>query len=175
MGMGVTLSMTVAIDDDIASGTYTFTILAIHPDDGSTWDSLTIDAQVTQRAEVRLLVAGDSLPVSSGADATFSATVINDGNEPDTFAITLAGASGFEVGISPQTLTLASGESGEVTVTLRRTGAIGDVAMNLVVESENDDMVTDSVVLNAAEPAISVQVTVATNVISIPAEGSVSQ
>ena len=172
-GNGVTLSMTVAIDDDIASGTYTFTILAIHPDDGSTWDSLTIDAQVTQRAEVRLLVAGDSLPVSSGADATFSATVINDGNEPDTFAITLAGASGFEVGISPQTLTLASGESGEVTVTLRRTGASGDVAMNLVVESENDDMVTDSVVLNAAEPAVSVQATVATNVLSIPAEGSI--
>jgi uncharacterized membrane protein/predicted RNA-binding Zn-ribbon protein involved in translation (DUF1610 family) len=173
-GNGVAMSMTVAIDDDIASGTYSFTVLALHPDDGSTWDSLTIDAQVTQRAEVRLLVAGDSLPVSSGADSIFSATVINDGNEPDTFAITLTGASGFEVGISPQTLTLTSGESGEVTVTLRRTGASGDLTMLLVAESENDDLVTDSVSLHATEPTVSVQATVTTNVVSIPAEGTVS-
>ena len=173
-GNGVVMSMAVAIDDDIASGTYSFTVLAIQPDDGSTWDSLTINAQVTQRAEVRLLVAGDSLPVSSGADAEFSATVINDGNEPDTFAITLTGASGFDVGISPQTLTLTSGESGEVTVTLRRTGAIGDVTLDLFVESENDDLVTDSVSLYATQPTVSVQATVTTNVVSIPAEGSVS-
>ena len=173
-GNGVTISMAVSIDDDIASGTYAFTVLAIHPGDGSTWDSISIDAQVTQRADVRLLVAGDSLPVSSGADAMFSATVINDGNEPDTFAITLTGASGFEVGISPQTLTLTSGESGEVTVTLRRTGAIGDVSMVLVVESENDDMITDSVTLHATQPVVSVQATVTTNVVSVPAEGSVS-
>ena len=172
-GNGVVMSMAVAIDDDIASGTYTFTILAIHTDDGSTWDSVTIDAQVSQRADVRLLVAGDSLPVSSGADAVFSATIINDGNEPDTFAITLSGASGFEVGISPQTLTLTSGESGEVSVTLRRTGATGDVSMTLVAESENDDAVVDSTILHATQPSVAVQATVATNVVSIPAEGSV--
>ncbi|MEE2758546.1 MAG: hypothetical protein VYA86_01030 [Candidatus Thermoplasmatota archaeon] len=172
-GSGVTMSMVIAIDDDIASGTYTFTVLAMHPDDGSTWDSLSIDAQVTQRAEVRLLVAGDSLPVSSGADAVFSATIINDGNEPDTFAITLTGASGFEVGISPQTLTLTAGESGEVSITLRRTGANGDVSMSLVAESENDDAVTDHVMLYATMPSVSVQATVTTNTISVPAEGSV--
>ena len=141
-GANSTLSMTVGIDDDIASGTYSFNILAMNPDDGSTWDSMAINAQVDQRAEVRVLVAGDSLPVASGADSVFTATVINDGNEPDTFAITLAGAAGFEVGISPQTLTLSSGESGEVNITLRRTGASDDVEMTLVVESENDDAIT---------------------------------
>jgi uncharacterized membrane protein/phage FluMu protein Com len=168
------LSMTVSIDDDIASGTYTFTILAINPDDGSTWDSMTIDAQVDQRAEVRVLVAGDSLPVASGADSVFVATVINDGNEPDTFAITLTGAAGFEVGISPQTLTLSSGESAEVTITLRRTGASEDVEMTLVVESENDDSITDSLSLFATVPEVSVMATVTTNVASIAAEGSAS-
>ncbi|HJM41443.1 MAG TPA: hypothetical protein QF514_04375, partial [Candidatus Thalassarchaeaceae archaeon] len=168
------LSMTVGIDDDIASGTYTFTILAMNPDDGSTWDSMTINAQVDQRAEVRVLVAGDSLPVASGADSVFAATVINDGNEPDTFAITLTGAAGFEVGISPQTLTLASGESGEVNITLRRTGASEDVEMTLIVESENDDSITDSLSLFATVPEVSVQATVTTNEVSIPAEGSAS-
>ncbi|HJM67499.1 MAG TPA: hypothetical protein QF716_01310, partial [Candidatus Thalassarchaeaceae archaeon] len=168
------LSMTVGIDDDIASGTYTFTVLAMNPDDGSTWDSQTINAQVDQRAEVRVLVAGDSLPVASGADSVFAATVINDGNEPDTFAITLTGAAGFEVGISPQTLTLASGESGEVNITLRRTGASEDVEMTLVVESENDDAITDSLSLFATVPEVSVQATVTTNVASIAAEGSAS-
>ena len=172
-GNSSTVTMSVSIDDDIASGSYTFTIMATNPDDGSTWDSLTINAQVDQRAEVRLLVAGDSLPVASGADSVFTATVINDGNEPDTFAITLSGASGFEVGISPQTLTLASGESGEVTITLRRTGASDDVSMTLTVESENDDTVTDSISLYATVPSIAVQTTVTTNVASIPAEGSV--
>ena len=146
----------------------------MHPDDGSTWDSLSIDAQVDQRAEVRLLVAGDSLPVASGADSVFTATVINDGNEPDTFAITLAGAAGFEVGISPQTLTLTSGESGEVNITLRRTGAIDDVTLTLVVESENDDAVNDSLSLYATVPSVSVQATVTTNVASMAAEGSAS-
>ena len=173
-GNSSVLSMTVEIDDDIASGSYTFTIHAMNPDDGNTWDSLTIDAQVDQRAEVRLLVAGDSLPVASGADSVFTATVINDGNEPDTFAVTLTGAAGFEVGISPQTLTLASGESGEVNITLRRTGASEDVTMTLTVESENDDSVNDALSLYATVPAISVQATVTTNVASIAAEGSAS-
>ena len=173
-GGNSTLSMTIGIDDDIASGTYTFTILAMNPDDGSTWDSMTINAQVDQRAEVRVLVAGDSLPVASGADSVFAATVINDGNEPDTFAITLTGAAGFEVGISPQTLTLASGESGEVDITLRRTGASEDVEMTLIVESENDDAITDSLSLFATVPEVSVQATVTTNVDSIAAEGSAS-
>tara|TARA_B110000438_G_C15801356_1_gene645310 strand:+ start:33 stop:2498 length:2466 start_codon:yes stop_codon:yes gene_type:complete len=171
-GVSSVLSMAVTIDDDIASGTYTFTILAMNPDDGSTWDSMPIDAQVDQRAEVRVLVAGDSLPVASGADSVFAATVINDGNEPDTFAITLTGAAGFEVGISPQTLTLTSGESGEVNITLRRTGASENVEMTLVVESENDDSITDSLSLFATVPEVSVQATVTTNVVSIAAEGS---
>ena len=169
-----TLTMSVGIDDDIASGTYTFTILAMNPSDGSTWDSVSISAQVDQRAEVRVLVAGDSLPVSNGADSVFTATIINDGNEPDTFAISLTGASGFEVGISPQTLSLNSGESGEVQITLRRTGASDDVTTTLTVESENDDSITDSLQLYATVPAISIQATVTTNVASVAAGGSAS-
>ncbi|MEE2812678.1 MAG: hypothetical protein VX627_06645, partial [Candidatus Thermoplasmatota archaeon] len=167
-----TLSMNVAIDDDIASGSYSFTVLAMNPVDGTSWDSLTIEAQVDQRAEVRLLVAGDSLPVSNAANSVYVATVINDGNEQDTFAVTLTGAAGFEVGISPQTLTLVAGESGEVNISLRRTGAADDVTMTLTVESENDDSVNDSLSLFATVPSISVQSTVTTNIQSIPAEGS---
>ena len=167
-----TLSMNVAIDDDIASGSYSFTVLAMNPTDGISWDSLTIQAQVDQRAEVRLLVAGDSLPVSNAVNSVYVATVINDGNEQDTFAVTLTGAAGFEVGITPQTLTLTAGESGEVNISLRRTGAADDVTMTLTVESENDDSVNDSLSLFATVPSISVQSTVTTNIQSIPAEGN---
>ena len=173
-GGSIVRSLSVGIDENVASGIYNFTIMAMNPDNGIIWDTYNINAHVEQRASVRVLVASDSLPVSNGADSVFSATIINDGNELDTFAVTLSGASGFEVSISPQTISLDSGQSGEITVTLRRTGSGEDVAMNLIVESENDDQVTDSIILFATIPSISVQATISSNVMSISAAGDVT-
>jgi len=168
------LSLDVSVADGVTSGSYDFSVHAVNPEDGSTWDTVGITAHVSQRAEVRLLVASDAKPVSNRADTTYIATVINDGNEPDTFSLSMTGASGFDVDIDPQHQMLNAGQSVDVTVTLRRTGAIGDVTMTLGVTSLSDGDVQASVNLTATVPTISVQVTVATNVESIDAGGTVA-
>jgi uncharacterized membrane protein len=169
-----TMTLTVAIDDSVPSGTYAFSVLANDPGDGSTWDSVSISAHVSQRAEVRILLASDAMPVSSRAEATYTATVINDGNEPDTFSLSLFGASGFDVSIDPQHLSLNASESGEILVTLRRMGAPGDVTMMLTGTSESDEGVSYSVNLTATLPNVEVKATLATNVEEISAGGTIS-
>ena len=172
-GASASLAMTVEVDASVASGSYDFTVLTVDPIDRSEWDRTEITAHVSQRAEVRLLLASDAKPVSSRADTSFTATVVNDGNEPDTFAISISGAAGFDVTISPQNLGLDAGESADVTLTLRRTGATGDVEMTLSAESQADAAVSDAVGLTATVPAVAVQVTAATNTDAIAAGGDV--
>ncbi|MEE2812604.1 MAG: NEW3 domain-containing protein [Candidatus Thermoplasmatota archaeon] len=170
-GNASTMSLSVAIDDDVASGTYSFTIMALNPVDGSTWDSISVAAQVDQRAEVRLLIATNSLPVSSRADVSFNTTIINDGNEADTFSLNLQGANGFEVSITPQNIQLGAGQSADVMLSLRRAGAQGDVTMILTVTSQSDEDVTDSVNITATFPNVEVRTTLATTGTEVTADG----
>ena len=170
-GNDTTMSLLVTIDDDIPSGTYSFTILALNPTDGTTWDSISISAQVDQRAEVRLLIASDSLPVSSRADVAFNTTIINDGNEADTFSLILQGATGFDASITPQNIQLGAGQSADVTISLRRAGAQGDVTMTLTVTSQSDEDVTDSVNITATFPNVEIRTTLATTGTEVTADG----
>ena len=173
-GVDSTMSLSVSIDDDISSGSYSFTVMAMNPADGSTWDSVSLVAQVTQRSEVRLLMASDALPVSNRADAVFYATVINDGNDADTFSLSLSGASGFEASVSPQSIQLDGGESGNVTVTLRRTGAQGDVTSTLTVTSQSNINVSDSVNILATFPNVDVRSTLAITGDEVTGDGIIS-
>jgi hypothetical protein len=164
----------VEIDSSLTTGSYAFTIIAKNPENGQIWDTVALEAQVNQRAEVRLLVASNSLPVSSLADSSFTVTVINDGNEVDTFSLSLEGASGFDVSISPQTIQLGQSQSGDVTVTLRRTGAQGDVTMILTGTSQSDSTVTNSLNITATYPNVEVRSTIATTATQVSAEGQIS-
>jgi len=160
----------VSVTTEVASGTYQFNVSGTDSSSGLS-DQFTLTAHVSQQAAVSLLVASDSLAVSTRAQSTFTATVVNDGNEPDSISMSLTGTTGFEVDISPMQLTLNAGESGEVTVSLRRAGSTEQATMTLTATSQSDAEVSDSFQITATIPAVGVRVTLASTSSSVDASG----
>ena len=105
----------------------------------------TFSIEVGHSPSVKILASGDTLPVGENTVSSMQFVILNDGNQQDQFSFSLSPSTdGFEVTISPLLLTLEAGEQDIVTVSMRRTTAIGDATLALVATSSNDDTVTDS-------------------------------
>ena len=105
----------------------------------------TFSIEVGHSPSVKILASGDTLPVGENTVSSMQFVILNDGNQQDQFSFSLSPSTdGFEVTISPLLLTLEAGGQDIVTVSMRRTTAIGDATLALVATSSNDDAVTDS-------------------------------
>jgi len=105
----------------------------------------TFSIEVGHSPSVKILASGDTLPVGENTISSMQFVILNDGNQQDQFSFSLSPSTdGFEVTISPLLLTLDAGEQDIVTVSMRRTTAVGEATLALVATSSNDDAVTDS-------------------------------
>ncbi len=105
----------------------------------------TFSIEVGHSPSVKILASGDTFPVGENTISSMQFVILNDGNQQDQFSFSLSPSTdGFEVTITPLLLTLDAGEQDIVTVSMRRTTAIGESTLALVATSSNDDAVTDS-------------------------------
>ena len=113
--------------------------------------------EVGHSPSVQILASGDILPVGENTISSMDFVILNDGNQEDQFSLSLSPSTdGFEVTISPLLVTLAASEQQIVTVSMRRTTAIGEVNLSLVATSSNDASVIDSYSFRASEVTLGV-------------------
>ena len=122
----------------------------------------TFSIEVGHSPSVKILSSGDSLPVGDSTISSMQFVILNDGNQQDQFSFSLSPSTdGFEVTITPLLLTLDAGEQDIVTVSMRRTTAVGEASLALVATSSNDDSVTDSYSYTVTDVVLGVTATFA--------------
>ncbi len=171
VNFSVVLSTSLACIAD----TYPIEIIATSGNDSSVKTNLSIDLQIMERTSVAVTSGIDWLVVGNSQSAEIVISVSNMGNRYDSFQFTLQGADGFESSVNPSILTLAAGEQGDVTVSLRRVSSNNlDTSITITARSVINPDVSSSYEFTAASQVISASLLVDPNVNSTLPGGNIS-
>jgi len=156
-GEATTIQWTFTASDGMASGAHTVALSVLAGGENLASDS--VEVRIGQQAASRLLSGQTSKVVDTIVGASYTVTLVNDGNEADTFSIDLAGADGFEVTLSPLSLDLDAGASGEITLDLVRAGSTSDATLTMSATSNFDSDSVTTLELTAGMPTYGVTMT----------------
>lgn len=145
------LPMAVSAQGSASAATHQVTIFA-KTSTGEVLSQTLFTIEVAHSPGVQILSSSDSFPVSDSATSSFEFVILNDGNQGDQFTFSIEPSTdGFDVMINPLLMTLDAGGQDTVSVTMRRTTAVGEVALSFVATSANDEAVSDSFSFTATE------------------------
>ena len=141
----VTLQMSAASSLQPTSNSFTVTFDAVYVS-----ESITLDLQITDRNEVSIDAGTDRIIASPVSESNLTLMVTNLGTSTQTFVADINNSQVsdfFSISVDKLTLTLASGESGTITISAMEvvTGAPeSGLDMTVSVVSATDSTVSDS-------------------------------
>ena len=157
----VTLQMSAAISLQPSSNSFTVTFDAVY-----VTESITLDLQITDRNEVSIDAGTDRIIASPVSESNLTLMVTNLGTSTQTFVADINNSQVsdfFSISVDKLTLTLASGESGTITVSAMEvaTGAPeSGLEMTVSVVSATDSTVADSLQITILPTIANGQITV---------------
>jgi uncharacterized membrane protein len=157
VGESLMIPFNVSATSSAIATTHQITLYAKSVNGSDVISQTTFSIEVGHSPSVQILASGDTLPVGENTVSSMQFVILNDGNQQDQFSFSLSPSTdGFEVTISPLLLSLNAGEQDIVTVSIRRTTAIGEATLALVAASSNDDSITDSYSFTVTEVVLGV-------------------
>lgn len=157
----VTLQMSAASSLQPSSNSFTVTFDAVY-----VTESITLDLQITDRNEVSIDAGTDRIIASPVSESNLTLMVTNLGTSTQTFVADINNSQVsdfFSISVDKLTLTLASGESGTITVSAMEvaTGAPeSGLEMTVSVVSATDSTVADSLQITILPTIANGQITV---------------
>jgi uncharacterized membrane protein len=163
------LTYQLTLAEGVLAGSYNLQFVVGNQTTGVTYATTSIDLHVSHFAAVRLLAAVDKIPVGSVIASIWSVTVVNGGNQPDSITIAIEeDLVGFEVAIEPLYLQLGAGESGSLTVTLRRSGLTATtISATLLATSSNNPTQNASLTFSIIEQESGASLTLSSSAESV--------
>ena len=157
----VTLQMSAASSLQPASNSFTVTFDGVY-----VTGSITLDLQITDRGEVSIDAGTDRIIASPVSDTNLTLMVTNLGTSTQTFIADINSTEAsdfFSISVDKLSLTLASGESGTITISAIEvvTGAPeSGIDMAVSVVSATDSTITDSLQISIIPTIANGQITV---------------
>ena len=157
----VTLQMSAASSLQPTSDSFTVTFDAVY-----VTESITLDLQITDRNEVSIDAGTDRIIASPVSESNLTMMVTNLGTSTQTFVADINNSQVsdfFSISVDKLTLTLASGESGTITLSAMEvvTGAPeSGLDMTVSVVSATDSTVSDSLEISIIPTIANGQITV---------------
>ena len=157
----VTLQMSAASSLQPTSDSFTVTFDAVY-----VTESITLDLQITDRNEVSIDAGTDRIIASPVSESNLTMMVTNLGTSTQTFVADIEStqvSDFFSISVDKLTLTLASGESGTITLSAMEvaTGAPeSGLDMTVSVVSSTDSTISDSIQIRIIPTIADGQITV---------------
>ena len=160
----VVLQMSAASSLQPTNNPFTMTFDAVY-----VTESISLDLQITDRNEVSIDAGSDRIIASPATDSNLTLMVTNLGTSTQTYVAEINNAQVsdfFSISVDKLTLTLDSGESGTITLSVKEvaTGAPeSGLDMTISVVSSTDSTVSDSLQINIIPTIANGQITLSSD------------